>query len=93
MEKKIIWIGIPDCDGNMLYGIEKILERQVKFYKELFRSQDVCEEETVNGKLRNEAFWVICSISWLPDSSSEMKVNKGPGPDGIASGFYKRYWE
>ena len=43
--KEKFWDGILDCDGNMLYGTEKILERQVQFYKELYKSQDVCEEE------------------------------------------------
>ena len=43
--KEKLWDGILDCDGNMFYGTEKILERHIQFYKELYKSQMYVKKE------------------------------------------------
>ena len=100
--KEKLWDGILDCDGNMLYGTEKILERQVQFYKELYKSQDVCEEEMVNfltnlkAKLSEPSVVYLDSqitATELSKAVQQMKANKSPGPDGITPEFYKQYWD
>ena len=59
--KEKFWDGILDCDGKMLYGSEKILDRQVQFYKGLYKSQDVHENdmETFLVNLKTQTFRVI----------------------------------
>ena len=100
--KEKLWDGILDCDGKMLYGSEKILERQVQFYKELYKSQDVHENDMetflVNLKTKlseSSALYLDSQItaSELSKAVQQMKTNKSPGPDGITPEFYKLYWE
>ena len=86
----------------MLYGTEKILKRQVQFYKELYESQDVCEEGMVNflanltAKLSEPSVVYLDSqitATELSKAVQQMKANKSPGPDGITPEFYKQYWD
>ena len=86
----------------MLYGSETILEKQVQLYKELYKSQDVHENDMetflVNLKAKlseSSALYLDSQItaSELSKAVQQMKTNKSPGPDGITSEFYKLHWE
>ena len=86
----------------MLYGSEKILDREVQFYKELYKSQDVHENDMetflvdLKTKLsESSALYLDSQItaSELSKAVQQMKTNKSPGPDGITPELYKLYWE
>ena len=47
--KDQMWDKILDDTGNLLHGTQKLQQRQVEFYKSLYKSQDLPE----NGNVRN----------------------------------------
>jgi hypothetical protein len=96
------WERILDTKGNMLTGIQNILETQVNFYSELYKSQ-IHEQigndkflDSIDRKLNSNINTVLekeISMKELGEALKKMKINKSPGPDGIVTEFYKFYWQ
>jgi hypothetical protein len=86
----------------MLTGIQNILETQVNFYSELYKSQ-IHEQigndkflDSIDRKLNSNINTVLekeISVKELGEALKKMKINKSPGPDGIVTEFYKFYWQ
>ena len=97
------WHKILEKDNTLSYGTEKILNRQVEFYKDLYSSGHIEQTEgdffinyMPNEKILSEESKLFLdkelSLNELYQSMSKMKLNKSPGPDGIPVEFYKKYW-
>ncbi len=96
-----MWIGIKDQNGNTLTGIENILHRQVEFYENLYRSENI-DEECVRDLLSNvdckldEHDKQMCDAELTLEECTNvvktLKNGKSPGLDGITNAFYREYW-
>ena len=98
--KNKAWDSILDEKKQIIKGTNAIQDRQVRFYKELFTSQNLNPDNTFflnnptrqlsdSSKIELESditHTEICkAISLMPN-------NKSPGEDGITIEFYKTYW-
>ena len=98
--KSKTWESILDDEGKIVKGSNKIQEIQVKFYKDLFKSQNLNSDKSFflqnpakqlseNSKqmLENEI-----TLTELFKSMKLMPNNKSPGEDGIPIELYKTYF-
>ena len=99
--KDKVWDKIIDSDGNLLYGTHNIQNRQVEFYKELYKSQmreDTDKsyflenvDKTISGSSKQFMESIITKEE-ISKAIKKMPNNKSPGQDGIPVEFYKVYW-
>ena len=100
------WREIFGEKGEKITGITGIQKRQVDFYKNLYKSQNLANNEKENNfflgdvnnhrKLSEESKTFMdsdISKEEIIKSLRKMKNNKSPGPDGIVVEFYKLYWD
>ncbi len=106
LEKKTskdkLWECILDDTGNVLYGTDQIINRQVEFYRKLYTTEGINKIKAesfikcVNKQLSDESVALLdmeITKDELVSSLKKMKNNKSPGPDGIIVEFYKLFWE
>ena len=95
------WEEIKDENGQTRRGITDILETQVKFYSNLYTSEETNKQykerflKSMDAKLdRDDRVMLDEAITFteLSNALKKMKNNKSPGPDGIITEFYKMYW-
>ena len=103
MEKNKLWDQIRDENGKILYGNEKILKRQVRFYKDLYTTQNITQnrvdidffqnslDKRLSKKSKKKLDSVITKLE-IARALKKMLNNKSPGSDGIAVELYKVYW-
>ena len=98
--KQKAWDSILDENKQMVRGTNAIQDRQVRFYKDLFTSQNLNNDNSFflnnptrqlsdlskNELERDISHTDICRALKL------MPNNKSPGEDGISIEFYKTYW-
>ena len=77
------------------------MERQVEYYKNLYTSEDTCQDTTnkfltcIENKLSENNKNIMEQDITKEEANKAvnlMKCNKSPGPDGITVEFYKSYW-
>lgn len=104
--KEKSWDQILDKQGKLITGTRNIQDRQVEFYKDLYSSQCLPEQESSkkfflenkfpSQKLSEESKHRLeCDIT-KDEVAAAIKLtknNKSPGPDGITFEFYKLYWD
>ena len=98
--KNKLWDKILDKDGNTLCGLENIQKTQVEFYKELYHTQNLQNDdgyflEHVNASLSESSKAHLDSIITKEEilkALKKMSNNKSPGEDGIPVEFYKLNW-
>ena len=99
--KEKAWDKILDENKKMIYGTKAIQARQVRFYKDLFTTQNLSAEEKnfflshPTKQLTEEQKIDLEKEITLEDIGSAMKLmknNKSPGEDGITIEFYKTYF-
>ena len=102
--KEKSWSKILDKNNHTVTGTKNIQKRQVEFYKELYKSQSLSNNEpemdfflknSHQKKLSDESKAFLdsdISLEETAKSLKKMKNNKSPGPDGIVTEFYKLYW-
>ncbi len=106
LEKKYanekLWISIKDKDGNVLFGIRNILQRQKEFYEELYTGVDVNRDaatqllQNVEKKLTQEELdktEADINLDEVEAVVKGLKPEKSPGIDGIINEFYQIYWK
>ena len=95
------WEKILDENKQMIYGTKAVQARQVRFYKDLFTTQNLDDEEAnfflgqPTKKLTDEQKSSLEKDITLEDVANAMKLmknNKSPGEDGITIEFYKTYF-
>ena len=100
--KDKMWECVLDENSQPKYGINDILETQVKFYSDLYKSELIESEKksiflnAMETKLNQDDKNYLdenISLEELSKSLKRMKNNKAPGPDGILTEFYKIYWQ
>ena len=89
-------------NGEVVYGNKSIISECCRFYKDLFSSQNINEEDinnyVANTKMPrlNDVDQQICdeeiTESEVYDAIVKLKHNKSPGLDGITSEFYQKHW-
>ena len=103
--KEKSWNKILDKNGHTLIGTTDIQNRQVEFYKELYTSQNLSNNEAERDfflssensyqQLSDESKVQLdsnISLEEMKKALIKMKNNKSPGPDGICIEFYKLFW-
>ena len=101
--KDQLWDKIIDQDENILQGTDNVQKVQVRFYKDLYASQ-----ELENNGMTEHKFLSAAPRQLVPESKeklerditleeitkalSKMINNKSPGQDGICIEFYKICW-
>ena len=106
--KEKSWTKIFDINGQTLFGTQAIQARQVEFYKDLYKSQNLSNNDAERDfflgspnstnstyKLSEESKQLLdadISIDEIKRSLIKMNNNKSPGPDGISVEFYKLFW-
>ena len=98
--KEKAWENILDADGNIVCGLQNILETQVKFYSDLYTAEAIQPDDTflkaIDSELTDDQSQNLdrdITMLELTKSLKLMKNNKSPGPDGIVTEFYKFYWK
>ncbi len=96
-----MWSSIKNKDGDVLEGIDMILERQREFYTELYKETEI-DREAVDDMLRNvtdtldESEVNACDANIQYDEVEQvvkgLRGECSPGIDGIINEFYKMYW-
>ena len=95
------WSCIFYEDGNTVYGTNNVMSQQVKYYKKIYKSEDVSSEkqdmflDTVTKTLSEDSQNFVnndISLSEATKALRKMSKNKSPGPDGIIVEFYQLYW-
>lgn len=103
--KEKAWNKIFDTDGKTILSTTDIQKRQVEYYKELYKSQNLTNNQldtdfflgatNQNKKLSNESREFLDSplnATEISKALKKMQNNKSPGPDGIIVELYKLYW-
>ena len=103
--KEKSWSKIFDKNGHTLIGTRDIQNRQVEFYKDLYKSQNLSNNaaerafflssDNVTKQLSDESKELLdsdISLEEMKKALIKMKNNKSPGPDGLCIEFYKLYW-
>ena len=99
--KSKAWDKIMDENKKMIYGTKAIQARQVRFYKDLFTTQNLSADETnfflgqPVKQLTDEQKLSLEEEITLEEVGKAMKLmknNKSPGEDGITIEFYKTYF-
>ena len=103
--KEKSWSKIFDKNGQSITGTQNIQKRQVEFYKDLYKSQNLsvnkaekdfflADSQHTKKISENSKAMLDSDITFeeLAKSLKKMKNNKSPGPDGIVTEFYKIYW-
>ena len=96
--KEKSWTEILDKHGNLITGHENVQKRQLEFYQDLFRSQNINENNS-SHELFLENINQDCKLSEANKSMMDedltnteilkalKKMQRNKGPDGILSGF------
>ena len=95
------WDKILDTDGNLVYGTKDIQNQQLIFYKNLFTSQNINEDESYflsnpAAKISDDSRQNLereISRDEIAKAIKKMPNNKSPGEDGIIIEFYKIFWD
>ena len=103
--KEKAWTEIFDKHGNTITGTSNIQRRQLEFYEDLFRTQNLKNDEKdynfffdnldKSKKLSEDSKNFMDSdieASEIFKALKKMQNNKSPGPGGICVEFYKLYW-
>ena len=96
------WEKILDSNGQLQFGTNNIIETQVKYYTELYSSEEI--DNAAARKYLRVLDQKVCKEdekyldkkidpSEMLKALKKMKNNKSPGPDGLAIEFYKLYWK
>ena len=97
-----LWNRIKTTDGQYKYDIDTIIEEQVKFYSDLFKSEGWDENSAreltqfIVNKLDNDDKNILdmdIDINEVKRVINILKPNKSPGEDGIISEFYVLFWD
>ena len=108
LEKKIAkeksWTDIFDKHGKTITGTKNVQRRQLEFYEDLFRTQNLkndkedynffFEKSNQDKKLSDESKRFMDSElenTEIGKALKKMPNNKSPGPDGICAEFYKLF--
>ena len=104
--KEKSWDQIMDKKGNLISGTQNIQSRQVEFYEDLYKSQNLPDRESYKKfflenrfpakKLSEESKQNLERDIEKKEVAAAVKMtknNKSPGPDGISFEFYKLYWD
>ena len=97
-----LWSRIKCEDGSYKTDIDSILDEQLKFYENLFKTEGWDEEkgnwllQFVNTVLdENDRHDLEKDIEFveIENSVKLLKRQKSPGEDGIIAAFYQIYWD
>ena len=100
--KDKLWNKILDEKGEMRHGTLQVIDTQVEYYSELYKSEQIDRDEAkhyldgLENSLTDELRKYLDSdieITEVRNAVMKMKNNKSPGPDGIPIEFYKYYWD
>ena len=92
-----------NINGEQITDIHEILKHEVKFYKNLYSSDNI-DDTNINSYLNNTVFEntlskdnaEICdgqlSLIEITKAIFDMKHNKSPGLSGITVEFYQSFW-
>ena len=96
------WEKILNKNNDMVYGTKEIIKTQVEFYKNLYTTEGINQEDCEffgrhitrsispgNRDMLNKEL----QTDEISLALKKMKNNKSPGPDGIITEFYKLYWD
>ena len=101
--KDQLWDKIIDQDENILQGTDDVQKVQVRFYKDLYASQELENYGMTEHKFLSVAPRQLVleskeklerdiTLEEITRALSKMMNNKSPGQDGICIEFYKIYW-
>ena len=99
--KNKLWSRIKDENGNMLSGIDNILNVQKKFYEKLFASEGINSQSaeellsSVEARLSPDESKHLDDFLTLEDLTKTVfnfKPGKSPGLDGLTAEFYQTFW-
>ena len=101
--KHQLWDQTLEENGKLLRDTKSIQNRQVQFYKELYKRQKLPQNSIHEMRFLNEIKNQLTEksksnldegiyLDELSKSLYKMKNNKSPAQDGICVAFYKVYW-